>query len=229
MFTQVQISTLILLAALLLVILIIIYFKIKSRSIEEKMRQTLSDDIHDEIGSLLTKTAMRAELLKHKTGGQYPELQQIENNLREAVQSMRNLIWTFDHGQSKTSDLVNRIRQTLDFVFADTDFNCVVTDRSSRLKFDRSFEVKRNIIFIIKELANNSFKYSNGNQFEVVLRYRNRKWRLNIADNGQNANYDKLLPKKGTGLKSIERRMALINGEVKFNRDQDGFYTELTF
>jgi signal transduction histidine kinase len=52
---------------------------------------------------------------------------------------------------------------------------------------------------------------------------------LNIADNGHNDNYDKLLPKKGTGLKSIERRMALINGEVKFNRDQDGFYTELTF
>jgi signal transduction histidine kinase len=215
--------------ALLLLVSLVFYFRFIARQMASTMRQSLSDDIHDEIGSMLTKTAMRTELLRHKTGGQYPELQQIENNLREAVQSMRNLLWTFDKHQNRTSDLVNRIRHTIDFIFVDTDFNCIVTDRSSRLKFDRPFEVKRNVIFIIRELANNALKYSNGNQFEVVIRYRGGKWKLDIADNGYNPEHDKQLPMKGNGLKSIVRRMKLINGDVNFRRDEHGFFVELIF
>lgn len=215
--------------AFILFFILVIYLFYRSRRITENVRQSLSDDIHDEIGSILTKTAMTAEILKNRTGGQYPELQQIENNLREAVQSMRNVLWTLDGSQNRTSDLVNRIRQTVDFVFSNTDFNCIVTDRSARLKFNRSFEVKRNIIFVVRELANNCLKYSNGNQFEVVIRYRGGKWKLDIADNGHNMDHEKPLQLKGKGLKTIQRRMQAIGGEVEFKRTAEGFFTALVF
>jgi signal transduction histidine kinase len=205
------------------------YFHTRSRRIAETLRQSLSDDIHDEVGSLLTKTAMRVELLRNRTDGQFPELFEIEKNLRESVHAMRNLIWSFDQGQNATNDFVSRIRTTVDFMFADTDYTCIVTDRSSRLKFDRSFEVKRNILFIVKELANNTLKYANGTCFEVVIRYRNGKWRLSIADNGKTIDQASQVVMKGKGLKSIVRRMKLIDGQVSFKRDDDGFFTELIF
>ncbi len=210
-------------------LLLVLYFKRRSQQLSEKIRQSLSDDIHDEIGSLLTKTAMRAELLRNKLGGDNSELYQIEYNLREAVQSMRNLLWTFDQGQNRTSDFIQRIRHTVEFIFADTDFCCMVTDSSSRLYFDRPFEVKRNILFIIKELANNTLKHSNGNRFEIVVRYKSGKWKLNIADNGCLQNYEKPLVMKGKGIKSTIKRMQLMNGKVSFHRDENGFFTELVF
>jgi len=84
------------------------------RTGRSKIRISLSNDIHDEIGSLLTRAAMKVELLRTKTKDQFSELKIVERDLREAVQSFRNILWVLKHEERSMGDLISRIQSTWD-------------------------------------------------------------------------------------------------------------------
>lgn len=192
-----------------------------------KIRISLSNDIHDEIGSLLTRAAMKVELLRTKTRDQFSEMRGVERDLREAVQSFRNILWVLNHEDRSMRDLILRIQNNLGFVFDSTDFSFSVTDRTNSREFSSSFELRRNMIFIVKELAHNTLKHSNGNFFEVVLNWKAGKWKLIVADNGTHT--DTGIHQTGMGLKSIENRVQKLGGQVVFSKTPFGFFTEISF
>lgn len=197
------------------------------RTGRSKIRISLSNDIHDEIGSLLTRAAMKVELLRTKTKDQFSELKIVERDLREAVQSFRNILWVLNHEERSMRDLISRIQSNLGFVFDATDFSFSVTDRTNSREFSSSFDLRRNILFIVKELAHNALKHSNGNFFEVVLNWKAGKWKLIVADNGTHS--DSQIRMSGMGLKSIENRVQKLGGKVVFSKTPFGFFTEISF
>ena len=173
---------------LLFAILGFIYIKFNSLKKISKIRADLSRDIHDEVGSFLTAAIQKLQILKLKPGSSRSEIESVEQNLRDGIQSFRNILWSLNDENEKIENLIGRINQLLEYVFKNSGFNYLVSNYSTDLYFKQSSNTKRNLLLIIKELATNTLKHSSGNFFEIVFRTRNGYWEIKIADNGINQN-----------------------------------------
>jgi signal transduction histidine kinase len=122
----------------------------------------------------------------------------------------------------RTSDFVGRINLTLGDVFDGTNFSFLVTNLSSSNYFQRPIHIKRNVLLIIKELAHNTIKHSNGDFFEVVIRSERGKWEILVADNGSNVHGD--VQSEGMGLASITKRVDSMNGHLEIEKGENGFF-----
>lgn len=214
--------------ALLLTLLIfaVINYRYKALQNLGKIKTELANDIHDEIGTILTKAVMKTELLRHKVGATYPEIGAIEQNLREAIFSFRTILWSLNIDNRKLDDFVARLNTILAQTFDHTHFNYVVTNQSPNLLFNKSILVKRNLLLIIKELSHNALKHSSGNLFEVIIQSDGDKWRFLVVDNGQIQ--QPKLAENGLGLKSIQHRVNAINGKIAIQQKKIGFYVNIT-
>lgn len=213
-----------LLISILLLFSIIGFIYSKYNVVNEinKIRSGLANDIHDEIGTMLTRSIMRLELLRKKGKVDAEVITPVEDHLRETVQSFRNVLWSLNTDNNKTEDFVGRLNVMLQENFGESHFECIVTNLSPNIYFKKSIHVKRNLLLIIKELANNALKYSNGNLFEVVIRSDGRHWKIVIADNGTNKNDQ--LENRGMGLPSIRKRVEIIGGNITIAKKEKGFY-----
>lgn len=191
------------------------------------IKNNILNDIHDEVGSILTKSAMKAEVLNLKMGEPIKELQEIQEYNREAIQSLRNLLWSISSEEMLTTDFEDRMNDWMHFVFESTHFEFEFKNLVRGELFTHSVSVRRNLPLIIKELAHNTIKHSAGDFFRVTLSRSGKKYKLSVMDNGNNA--DEIINKSGYGLKSIESRVASMNGVLSFKKNKDGFFTEIIF
>lgn len=81
---------------------------------ENTLRARLAADLHDEVGSLLTRVTMQAELLREFEPGPAPRLTTLVEDSRAAASTVRDSIWSVDTGADTLGALVDRIRDHLD-------------------------------------------------------------------------------------------------------------------
>jgi ligand-binding sensor domain-containing protein/two-component sensor histidine kinase len=195
------------------------------------IRKNIINDIHDEIGSILTKTSMKAELLAAKHTHLQQDLKQIQGYTREAVQSLRNLLWSLSSEKSTTVDFQDRVNEWLTFIFANSPFEVEFINEIPKTSFNLSISARRNVLLIIKELATNCLKHSKGNVFQLKLTEKNGVFELTAYDNGTNDTSTSALvaTSAGFGLKSIANRVAVLGGTFNIKTDQQGFWVNITF
>lgn len=202
-----------------LITLFILYRQYNYKRLRD-IKDTLLYDIHDEIGSILTKTSMHAELMLLRKSTAETDLKFIAANIKEAIQSLRNVLWTLDNESNDINNLIDRARANLSFVFRDSHFDVHVENRLMNDRLEISIEMKRNILLIIKEAAVNTLKYSDGNLFNVLFSQSDRVLNINIKDNGDCSAIER---GKGYGLDSIEKRVKNLKGQLSILTNKDGF------
>jgi len=217
------------LVATLFIGLIISIFVIRFNAIKKigRLKTDLSNDIHDEIGTIFTKAIMQLDILNQKAGKAYPEIKVIERSLRDGIQRFRNVLWSLNTDHGKSDDFAARVNTTISEVFSDTGFDFRVTNKSINVYFDKSIKVRRNLLLIIRELAHNTLKHSNGNMFEVIINKVSNKWMLEIFDNGTNGTTSRNSRDIGIGLKSIDSRVASIKGKLQIENRPNCYYIKI--
>ncbi len=226
-FYQTTYFKLIIALVILIIIALSVWQRYQNQAAIRSIKTGMLNDIHDEVGSILTKTAMKAELLNMKFGNEVKGLEEIQRFSREAIQSLRNLLWSISSEKMSTQEFEDRIKDWMQFVFADTSFEVQFVNQIPDNLFIDSVEVRRNIILIIKELAHNTLKHSNGNEFKILLTKKGKKYSCTVSDNGKNT--DENINLGGYGLKSIETRAKKMGGKVKFEKNKNGFTTSIIF
>jgi tetratricopeptide (TPR) repeat protein len=82
---------------------------------EAQLRTRIAADLHDEVGALLTRVTMRAELLHEKqTGIPAASTAALLTDSRAALTTMRDVVWSIDAGADTVGALLDRLRDHLD-------------------------------------------------------------------------------------------------------------------
>jgi two-component system sensor histidine kinase DesK len=215
--------------ATLVIGLITSIFIIRIKALKKigRLKTDLSNDIHDEIGTIFTKAVMQLDMLDQKAGKAYPEIKTIERSLRDGIQRFRNVLWSLNTDHGKSDDFAARINTTISEIFSDTGFDFRVINKSTNVYFNKSIRVRRNLLLIIRELAHNTLKHSNGNMFEVIINKVSNKWILEIFDNGTNGTAPGNSRDIGIGLKSIDSRVASIKGKLLIENRSNCYYIKI--
>lgn len=181
----------------------------------ERLRTKIASDLHDEVGSSLTKISIYSELaqteLTEKEKANF--LNSIGGLSREVVNTMSDIVWSIDNNNDSLHELINRMKDFATEVLhaRNIDFEFTLHKAESNKILDPI--LRQNIYLIFKEAINNIVKHSKANKVNVFITT-HPHIELHIIDNGIG------LPAKqsqsGNGLRNMKRRADAIGGKISF-------------
>jgi signal transduction histidine kinase/ligand-binding sensor domain-containing protein len=205
--------------------------KLEKEQAIEKERNRIARDMHDDLGSGLTKIAILSEVaktqLKQKEAATV-QLENISHSSRELVDSLQNIIWVLNPKNDSLENLSSYIREYALKFFDST--NAIVhfhyPQQIPPVKL--SEEQRRNIFMVIKETLNNTAKHSCCSNVSIELLVHKKQLILEIKDDGKGFEACSIRP-FANGLINMKQRMEQINGFYEIHSAKDkGTATRLT-
>lgn len=209
-----------------LIVLYIAYkFRIKQLLKVQQLRNEISNDLHDDIGSTLSSVYYSAELLRQQ-GEQHPELKQkiasnISENTRDLMERMRDIVWSIQSYQEPLPEMISRMREYVNKLDINGsiqfEFDCKIDDVKG-LQID--MRTRRNLYLIFKEAVNNAIKYSKGNLIVIAINANSKNLFLSIKDNGIGFNVADST--SGNGLRTMKLRVEESGGVLNILNSNPG-------
>ena len=220
-------------------IIIYSYFRNK-RMQREKMlalRNRISRDLHDEIGSTLSSISLFGTVAKRemrqKTNMTSKMLTKINESAISVMESLNDIVWTISSDNDKVRFLVNRMRAYSSEINETNEWQIEFKCKDEDLDASLSMLHRRNTYFIFKECINNAVKYSKGHIIKVDISFHKDLFNMTITDDGIGFNLEDIDFRNslgGNGIKNMKNRTNEIKGKLKISSSKDvGTIITLTF
>lgn len=196
---------------------------------QEEERKRIAQDLHDDISSKLNIVSLNANLLL-EDGLDSEERKTLATSILEISST------TLENSRRIAHDL---LPPTLDKFGLDAAIQELADEynqsRKVKVVYNSSYKDKMllpeqelHIFRIIQEAINNSIRHGKAEKVNIVLE--TDPFRLIYTDNGKGFDMEKVKEKKGLGLKNMESRAAMLNGNLKFESAlNEGVNIEILF
>lgn len=178
---------------------------------QEKERQRIANDLHDDLGGLMATVKLHFNVLKEK---QTPELfDKTTNLLDEAYQKIRSIAHTKNSGVIAKQGLLKAVQNMADKISVSNTIQVDVIDHGLENRLENSLELT--IFRIIQELITNVIKHAHATKAHIHLTNHDDALNIMIEDNGKGFNPSQITTKnKGMGISSIDKRVAHLQGTM---------------
>lgn len=191
----------------------------KTRELEKQQalymeRLRISKDVHDDLGSGLSKISLMAEIAQNNaTGNRMPgnEIKLISAVSRELVENMRDLIWVLNPDNTTLEQLVSRLREYCTDYLESMPFILSLDFPTNVPRVAIAREAQRNIFLTVKEAINNCVKHAAAKEIKIQLSLSNEQLLISVSDNGKGFNIADLRG-SGNGLRNMKQRIDIIGG-----------------
>lgn len=198
----------------------IIYLRLRQRINQlqrmNDLRVKLASDLHDEVGGLLNKSAMQSELAKSKVNQEVrPILDKIAENCRQAMSSMRDIMWNLDARNDNITNLFDRIREYAQMMLTEQyDYELEINGLENKVILP---EVRQSVYLIYKEAVNNIIKHTRGGRVSIRLFYQHNHLHLVIYNESTFVENEF---STGQGLRNMRMRAERVKGtfELRFEK-----------
>jgi len=214
-------------AALIGLVIYTAYRRRIGRLIElERVRTRIATDLHDDIGSSLSRMAILSEVVKQDTGKMRIEsverLTDIADTARTLVDSMSDIVWSIDPRRDDVRSVILRVRQfAADVLEAKgVKWELLSTPELDRVKL--SPEQRRHLFLIFKEALTNIARHADCANVSLMIRVNGHQLSAEISDDGSG-----LTPSSspnapenghgGHGLENMRARATQIGGRLDIN------------
>lgn len=178
---------------------------------QEKERQRIANDLHDDLGGLMATVKLQFNVLKEQ---QTPELFNKTNNLLDqAYNKVRSIAHAKNSGVIAKQGLLKAVNNMASNISNASDITIEVTDYGLESRLENSLELS--IFRIIQELTTNIIKHAEATHATINLTNHENSLNIMIEDNGKGFNSNKVIQNNGMGLHSIEKRVEHLEGELK--------------
>lgn len=183
----------------------------------ERLRNKIASDLHDEVGSSLTRISIYADLVQNDTIDTENKnyLKGISALSREVVTTMSDIVWSIDNRYDTLEALLLRMRDFATEILQSKNITLHFLANDLNLKKELDPGTKQNLYLIFKEAINNIVKHAHATEVKVELQEDKNGFSLRIEDNGKGLASTESI--RGNGLRNMRRRAAAINGSIEFN------------
>jgi PAS domain S-box-containing protein len=197
----------------------------------ERIRQRIATDLHDDIGSSLTRISILSEVVRQRlerrelsvTG----PLSVIADSSRDLVDSMSDIVWAINPKKDHLHDLTQRMRRFAADSFTARNIALRVRLPDAEDDIPLGANLRREVFLIFKEAVNNVLRHAACTEATVDLALAGSSLRMRVSDNGTGFDPDRA--GDGHGLLSMRDRARGIGGELKLcSRPGQGATVELT-
>lgn len=175
---------------------------------QEKERERIATDLHDQIGAILNNVKMMHSKYAHEGGD-------LGAKVEAGLVSTSNIIREVSHNLSsatlKRYGLVIATEQLFVSLNATNKIQAKLITKGMSNRLHE--QVERVIDFCVHELVNNTLKYANASQIDLQYLVDDKNL-LHVIYEDDGVGFDASSIDYGIGLKSIEARVASVNGKM---------------
>jgi len=185
----------------------------------EKLRVRIASDLHDDIGSALTRISVHSEIIQNS-----PQKNIVKNSSkkigfmsREIITTMSDIVWSIDARNDLIKNLIDRMRDFSTSLLVENDVQLKFEHKGLEINKKLPIHIRQNLFLIFKEAINNIYKHSNASVVIVNLLNDSKSFQMKIVDNGEG--YNPSLIKAGNGIKNMKMRAKRIGAQIEMNTD----------
>lgn len=199
---------------------------------QEEERQRIAADLHDDAGPLLAtaRLYLNENLLKQDMSTQLQSIYNAKQIIDDTIQLIRNISHSLmpptlkNFGlESAVNDLFQKISGT-GAINASSRFH----DYRQRLVPEQELLVFR----VVQELINNVLKHSNASFMHITQNIQDGRFYLRLHHDGRGITQDDFQKMNksslGLGLKNIQSRIKVLQGNITFEKDISQTYFKIT-
>jgi len=179
-------------------------------------RHRISADLHDDVGSGLSKITLLSELLKTqaKTPENRKEAEKRSETALELSSTISEIIWALNSNNDYLENMVAYIRHYSVEYFENSPVKLNIVTQGKIVQTPINGEHRRNIFYTVKEALNNIMKHAQATEAELKFVLINDKLDVIISDNGKGIP-DGKLNRVGNGINNMRNRMKSISGDFR--------------
>ncbi len=212
---------------LLLVVGVLLYNRFKLREkLEMQMaitgeRSRISSEMHDDLGSELSKISLLSEIVKDNFSGANSQshLDNISKSSRELLDKMGEIVWSLNNKYDTLESLMIYIRRYAMEYFGSTNIRCTINMPDHFPAAVIEGELRRNIFLAVKEALHNVLKHSGGDMVTINVTIDERLINVNIRDNGVGID-EGTVSAFGNGLNNMKNRIMQVRGQFVIKNEK---------
>jgi signal transduction histidine kinase len=190
------------------VVYIIFQYRLHQRLRTLEIRNTISRDLHDEVGSTLSSIGFLSAMALNDMDSENEKVKtalfRISESSHAMLDAMNDIIWNI---QPKNDILENIIGRMIAFASEllearNISLNYDIADNLKHMHL--GLAVRHDFFVIFKEAINNLAKYSSATEAFIKLEFSHHYLILTVADNGKG--FDPKEIKRGNGLRNMQNR-----------------------
>jgi signal transduction histidine kinase len=191
----------------------IVRYRVEQIKKMERLKNRISSDLHDEIGSSLTSLNIYNNLAyKYSNEKGQGYLKRSETVLQGVIDSLNDIVWSLNSRNESVHSLVDRVRNA-SVLEALRLKGCEVEISTKNVdKVVLSNEQRKNLLLCIKEACNNCLKYAQATKLIIKIEGQNKYISTTIVDNG--TGFEISSSSTGNGLLNMQERMNAIDGDI---------------
>ncbi|MDF1694978.1 MAG: triple tyrosine motif-containing protein [Saprospiraceae bacterium] len=186
-----------------------------------QLRNKISTDLHDEIGSTLSSIALFGSVaettLETDLSHSKKMLSRINARTTEAMESINDIVWAINSNNDQLKALLKRMRSYIFQLSDASNVEVYFTSDDDITDMKISMAQRKNIYLIYKEAVINAFKYAQCDTIEVQLSKTPSGLQLMVKDNGVGFNTQDALDDfsmGGNGIKNMQLRTDELKGKL---------------
>jgi signal transduction histidine kinase/ligand-binding sensor domain-containing protein len=183
----------------------------------ERVRTRAATDLHDDLGSSLSRISILSEVAKRKLGSATePLLDEIAHSARGLVDALGDSIWAIDPKRDDVRSLLQRVRHYAAAVFESQSIDIDVRISPEVAELPLGAEQRRETYLILKEALNNAARHANAKHVAVIARAEGRTLRIAVEDDGRGFSLS-AEPREdgGRGVPSMQERAQRAGGRLE--------------
>lgn len=176
---------------------------------QEKERQRVANELHDDLGSLMATIKLHFGNVKGKDKD--PALKQAQSLLEEAYQKVRGIAHSKNSGVMSSQGLLPAVKKMAQIISETNALEVSVEDFGMGERMENSLELS--LFRTIQELVANTIKHAEATKLNIQISQYEDNLNIIIEDNGKGFDRTKLdKSKTGMGLTNIEKRIEHLEG-----------------
>lgn len=181
---------------------------------QEKERQRIANDLHDNLGSMLATLKLNFENLKLRKSELRDEetklYERTDELIEEAYQKVRRLAHAKNAGVLATEGLIPAIKKLAEKISIPGKLQMQVVPFGFNNRLDNTIEIM--IFRAVQELGTNIIKHSQATEATIHLTHHDDIINIIIEDNGIGFKSSELQMNDGMGLQAIRKKIEQLGG-----------------
>jgi signal transduction histidine kinase/streptogramin lyase len=195
----------------------------------ERVRTRIAADLHDDLGSSLSRISILAEVARRQGGAENAEsttLDEIGRTARELAEMAGDIVWAIDPLRDDLGSLVSRLRRFGSDLFEPAGVRFAIVAPADAAAIQLGAAERRDLYLLLKEGLNNAAKYAQATRVSIAVAAVPEGLRVELVDDGRG--FDSAAPERaverggGHGLRSMRERAARLGGRLAIERVAGG-------
>lgn len=188
--------------------------------IQEETLRHISREMHDNIGLSLSVAKMSLLTIDWDNIAHAPhKVNDSVQQITHSIESLRRLSHTLNPEYIAENGLLKAIDQQMDQINRLEMHQTAVEMSGNYVSMEAQKEV---VVFrIVQEALHNSIKHAKATRLHIKMQYAPAHLCIQVCDNGREWKKEEGAPGNGSGLKNMQKRALLLNGECRIEHQPE--------